>query len=64
MLLNEFLKQHRRVAAVALRVQQLTTHVNEQNAQIEKMSEQFEISEFSAGPIRSAGAAPQVVNNP
>ena len=64
MLLNEFLKQHRRVAAVASRVEQLTTHVNEQNAQIEKVSEQFEMSEFSAGPIRSGGPAPQVVNHP
>jgi hypothetical protein len=64
MLLNEFLKQHRRVAAVASRVEQLTAHVNEQNAQIEKMSEQFEMSEFSAGRIRTCGPAPQVVNNP
>ena len=47
MLLNEFLKQHRRVAAVASRVEQLTAHVNERNAQIEKMSEQLEMSEFS-----------------
>ena len=42
MLLNEFLKQHRRVAAAQSRVAQLTAHVNEQNAQIEKMNEQFE----------------------
>ena len=54
MLLNEFLKQHRRVTAVASRVAQLTAHVNEQNAQIEEMSEQFEMNEFSAGPIRRA----------
>ena len=54
MLLNEFLKQHRKVAAVASRVEQLTTHVNEQNAQIEKVSEQVEASK----------PAPQVVNNP
>ena len=64
MLLNEFLKQQRRVAAVASRVEQLTAHVNEQNAQIEKMSEEFDMGEFSAGPIRSAGAALQVVNTP
>ena len=43
MLLNEFLKQHRRVAAVASRVVELTAHLNEQNAQIEKISEQFEV---------------------
>ncbi len=64
MLLNEFLKQHRRVAAVQSRVAQLKAHVNEQNAKIEKMSEQFEMSEFSAGPIRSAEPAPQAINNP
>jgi cell division protein FtsB len=62
MLLNEFLKQHHRVAAVASRLAQLKAHVNEQNAQIEKMNEQFDMSEFSAGPIRSGGPAPQVVN--
>jgi hypothetical protein len=64
MLLNEFLKQHRRVAAVQSRVAQLTSHLNEQGAKIEKMNEQFEMSGFSAGPILSGGPAPQVVNNP
>jgi hypothetical protein len=63
MLLNEFLKQHRGVAAVASRVEQLKAHVNEQNAQIEEMGEQFEMNEFSAGPILRAGLALQVVSH-
>jgi hypothetical protein len=63
MLLNEFLKQHRGVAAVASRVEQLKAHVNEQNAQIEEMGEQFEMNEFSAGPILRAGPALQVVSH-
>jgi hypothetical protein len=63
MLLNEFLKQHRRVATVASCVEQLRTHVNEQNAQIDKMSEEFEMSESSAGPILRAGPALQVVSH-
>ncbi len=46
MLLNEFLKEHRKIATVESHVAQLTAHLNEQDSKIEKLNEQFEISEL------------------
>jgi arginine/lysine/ornithine decarboxylase len=58
MLLNEFLKEHRKVKELTKDVQatvaQLTTRLEEQAAQIQKVSAQVEASK----------PAPQVVNNP
>ena len=54
MLLNEFLKEHRKVEALTKQVAQLTTRLDEQAAQIQKVSAQLEASK----------PAPQVVNNP
>jgi hypothetical protein len=85
MLLNEFLKEHRKVeqqeasitqlkstvarheAAIAGQqagMQAVTTRLNEQVVQIQKVSAQLEASKFATGRIRGGGPAPQVVNNP
>ena len=58
MLLNEFLKEHRKVQELTkdfqATVAQLTSRLDEQAAQIQKVSAQLEASK----------PAPQVVNNP
>jgi Chaperone of endosialidase len=85
MLLNEFLKEHRKVqeqeANIAqlkkdfrATVAQLTMRLDEQAAQIQRVSAQLaaaspsrgglEASKFATGRIRGGGPAPQVVNNP
>jgi hypothetical protein len=53
MLLNEFLKEHRKVEELDATVAQLTATIKEQAAQIQKVSAQFEVSK----------PAPQVVGN-
>jgi hypothetical protein len=76
MLLNEFLKEHRKVekltkdfeATVAQQqkeIQALTAKLKEQAAQIQKVSAQVEMSKFATERIRRGGLASQVVfNNP
>ena len=54
MLLNEFLKEHRKVQEQEKRIDALTAQLKEQAAQIQKVSDQLEASK----------PAPQVVNNP
>jgi Chaperone of endosialidase len=74
MLLNEFLKEHRKNEEQQKQINVLTAQLNEQAAQIQKVSAQLaaaspsdgglEASKFATGRIRSGGPAPQVVNNP
>jgi Chaperone of endosialidase len=54
MLLNEFLKEHKKTEKLEATVASLIATVKEQAAQIQKVSDQLEAS----------GPAPQVVNNP
>ena len=55
MLLNEFLKEHRKNEEQKQKeIEALSAHIKEQAAQIQKVSAQLEASEPS----------PQVVNNP
>ena len=54
MLLNEFLKDHRRMEEQDKRIEELTAQLKQQAAQIQKVSAQLEASK----------PAPQVVNNP
>jgi hypothetical protein len=54
MLLNEFLKEHRKNEEQQKQINVLTAQFNEQAAQIQKVSAQLEASR----------PAPQVVNNP
>jgi uncharacterized coiled-coil protein SlyX len=53
-LLNEFLKEHRKVEEQEKRIDALTAQLKEQAAQIQKVSAQLETSK----------PAPQVVHNP
>ena len=48
MLLNEFLKEHRRIAALESGVAQLTARFKEQDSKIEKVSAQLESEETRA----------------
>ena len=71
MLLNEFLKEHRRneereatIARQQKQIDALTASLKEQASQIQKVSAQVEASKFATGRIRGGGPAPQVVNNP
>jgi hypothetical protein len=54
MLLNEFLKAHRRMEKQDKRIEELTAQLKQQAVQIQKVSAQLEASK----------TAPQVVNNP
>jgi hypothetical protein len=74
MLLNEFLKEHRKVEQQEATITQLkkdfqatvaelTARLNEQDSKIQKVSAQMEVSKFATGRIRGGGPAPQVVNN-
>jgi hypothetical protein len=76
MLLNEFLKEHRKVekltkdfqATVAQQqkeIQALTAQLKEQAAQIQKVGAQIQMSKFATGRIRRGGpASKMVLNNP
>jgi hypothetical protein len=59
MLLNEFLKQHRKVSDVKWRVAQLTAHLDEQDSKIQTLSASLEPSKFAKGRICRGGPAPQ-----
>jgi hypothetical protein len=71
MLLNEFLKEHRRVqkletndAEQQREIKALVTTVKEQAAQIQKVSAQLATASPSDGGLGASKPAPQVVNNP
>ena len=75
MLLNEFLKEHRKVedlkkdfqATVAQQQKQietLTAQLREQASQIQKVSAQLAAASPSRGGLETSKLAPQVVNNP
>jgi hypothetical protein len=48
MLLNEFLKTHRRMAEQDKRIEELTTQLKEQGAQIQKVNAQLESTKLAA----------------
>jgi len=68
MLLNEFLKEHRKVEELTkdfqATVAQLTARLDEQAAQIQKVSAQLATASPSRGGLEASKPAPQVVNNP
>ncbi len=71
MLLNEFLKEHRKneerentIAELKSGMAALAATVKEQASQIQKVSARLEAGKFATGRIRGGGPAPQVVNNP
>jgi hypothetical protein len=70
MLLNEFLKEHRKVeqqektiAELRSGMTALAAMVKEEAAQIQKVSAQLEANKFATGRIRGGGPALQVVKN-
>ena len=70
MLLNEFLKEHRKVEEQHATIIQLTkqmetviARLEEQDSKIQKVSAQLETSKFATGRIRGGGADPQIVLN-
>jgi hypothetical protein len=63
MLLNEFLKEHRKVVAVESGVAHLAASLEEQDSKIQTLSAQIELTKFATGRIRGGGPAPQTVLN-
>ena len=74
MLLNEFLKEHRKVEELESVLTQLTARLQEQDLKLQKMSEQLrpgsqspmrvKTAKFGAGRIGRTESAPQVAINP
>ena len=64
MLLNEFLKEHRKNEEQQKQIDALTAQLDEQAAQIQKVSAQFAAASPSRGGLEATRPAPQVVNNP
>jgi hypothetical protein len=64
MLLNEFLKEHKKTEKLEATVASLIETVKEQAAQIQKVSAQLTAASPSRGGLEASKAAPQVVNNP
>jgi uncharacterized coiled-coil protein SlyX len=71
MLLNEFLKEHRKVQELEATVAQqrkgmdvLTVQLKEQAAQIQNVSAQVQMGKFATRRIRRGGPAPRMVLNP
>jgi hypothetical protein len=71
MLLNEFLKEHRKneeqqvnIERQQKQIEALTATVKEQASQIQKVSAQLAAASPSGGGLEASKPAPQVVNNP
>ena len=68
MLLNEFIKERRKVEQQRKDFEAALAHQQNQiealTAGLQKVSAQLELSKFATGRIRRRGPAPQVVNNP
>jgi uncharacterized coiled-coil protein SlyX len=64
MLLNEFLKAHRRMEEQDKRIEELTTQLKQQAAQIQKVSAQLAAASPSRGGLEASKNTQQVVNNP
>jgi hypothetical protein len=60
MLLNEFLKAHRKMEEQQKQIDALTVRLKKQDAQIQKVSAQVKMSRFATGRIRRGGPAQQV----
>jgi hypothetical protein len=64
MLLNEFLKAHRRMEEQDKRIEELTAQLKQEAAQIQKVSAQLAAASPSGGGLEASIPAPQIVNNP
>jgi Chaperone of endosialidase len=63
MLLNEFLKEHKKVQDLEAIVASLVATVKEQATEIQKVSAQVEMNKFATGRIRRGGPTTKVVVN-
>ncbi len=63
MLLNEFLKEHRRVEEQGATIARQQKQIEALTAGLQKVSAQIELSKFATGRIRLGGPAPQMVLN-
>ena len=61
MLLNEFLKEHRKNEEQQATIVRLQKQIEALTAGLQKVSAQFELSKFATGRIRRGGPAPQTV---
>src|SRR5438876_2764972 len=61
MLLNEFLKAHRKMHDQQEMIAQQQKQIEALTAGLQKVSAQVEASKFATGPIRSGGQAPQTI---
>jgi uncharacterized coiled-coil protein SlyX len=65
MLLNEFLKAHRRMEEQDKRIEELTARLKQQASQIQRVSDQLAAASPSRGGLEASKAAPQMaLNNP
>jgi hypothetical protein len=64
MLLNEFLKEHKKTEKLEATVASLIATVKDQASQIRKVSAQLAAASPSRGGLEASKPAPQVVNNP
>ena len=64
MLLNEFLKEHRKNEEQEATIARQQKQIDALTAGLQKVSAQLDASKFATGRIRRGGPAPQVVNNP
>ena len=64
MLLNEFLKEHRKNEEQQKQINVLAAQLKEQAAQIQKVSAQLAAASPSRSGLEASKAAPQLVNNP
>src|SRR6266536_2102563 len=63
MLLNEFLKEHRKVEEQGAIIAKQQKQIEALTAGLQKVSAQIELSKFATGRIRLGGPAPQMVLN-
>jgi ubiquinone biosynthesis protein COQ9 len=63
MLLNEFLKEHKKTEKLEATVASLITTVKEQAAQIQKVNAQLAAASPPRGGLEASKTAPQMVNN-
>jgi hypothetical protein len=64
MLLNEFLKEHRKVQALEASAAQQQKQIEALTAGLQKVNAQLATASPSRGGVEASKPAPQVVNNP
>jgi len=63
MLLNEFLKEHRKLEEQGAIIAKQQKQIEALTAGFQKVSDQLELSKFAAGRIRRGGPVPEIVRN-